>query len=199
LSILRPNGISYGHFGTFLSHLVHFSPFWYIVPRKIWQPRCPQLPVQGDVPVRQRLDRLLLHLHVVLGSVSWCSNESVYRGSIYKKIIKILQVDSRKLQCYKLCSLKHRANACCCFWKMIWWMYIKILLYRRRCRYDDFIYHFNTQTIPIKRRIHNSIAMFSLKTLYPGGIRNRVFWFWRGYNVHGATQPGHHWLFPKCF
>jgi hypothetical protein len=25
-------------FGTFCIYLVHFSPFWYIVPRKIWQP-----------------------------------------------------------------------------------------------------------------------------------------------------------------
>jgi hypothetical protein len=35
LSILRPNGIFYGHFGTFCGHLVYF---WYVVPRKIWQP-----------------------------------------------------------------------------------------------------------------------------------------------------------------
>jgi hypothetical protein len=25
-------------FGTFFGHLVHFLPFWYVVPRKIWQP-----------------------------------------------------------------------------------------------------------------------------------------------------------------
>jgi hypothetical protein len=25
-------------FGIFCGHLVFFSPFWYIVPRKIWQP-----------------------------------------------------------------------------------------------------------------------------------------------------------------
>jgi hypothetical protein len=25
-------------FGTFCIHLVHFFPFWYHVPRKIWQP-----------------------------------------------------------------------------------------------------------------------------------------------------------------
>jgi hypothetical protein len=44
-------GIFYGHlkyllatwnislpFGLFFGHLVCFSPFWYIVPRKIWQP-----------------------------------------------------------------------------------------------------------------------------------------------------------------
>jgi hypothetical protein len=33
-SILRPFKISYGR-------LVYFPPFWYIVPRKIWQPCCP--------------------------------------------------------------------------------------------------------------------------------------------------------------
>jgi hypothetical protein len=27
-------------FGIFCGHLVYFSPFWYIVKRKIWQP-CP--------------------------------------------------------------------------------------------------------------------------------------------------------------
>jgi hypothetical protein len=25
-------------FGIFCGHLVYFPPFWYIVPRKIWQP-----------------------------------------------------------------------------------------------------------------------------------------------------------------
>jgi hypothetical protein len=25
-------------FGIFSGHLVYFSPFWYLVPRKIWQP-----------------------------------------------------------------------------------------------------------------------------------------------------------------
>jgi hypothetical protein len=25
-------------FGIFCGHLTYFSPFWYIVPRKIWQP-----------------------------------------------------------------------------------------------------------------------------------------------------------------
>jgi hypothetical protein len=27
-----------GPFGIFCVHLVYFSPFWYFVPRKIWQP-----------------------------------------------------------------------------------------------------------------------------------------------------------------
>jgi hypothetical protein len=30
-TILRPFGVFYGY-------LVYFSPFWYVVPRKIWQP-----------------------------------------------------------------------------------------------------------------------------------------------------------------
>jgi hypothetical protein len=25
-------------FGTFYGYLVYFSPFWYVVPRRIWQP-----------------------------------------------------------------------------------------------------------------------------------------------------------------
>jgi hypothetical protein len=25
-------------FGLFCGHLVYFSPFWFVVPRKIWQP-----------------------------------------------------------------------------------------------------------------------------------------------------------------
>jgi hypothetical protein len=28
------------HYGIFCGHLVCFDPFWYIVPRKIWQPCC---------------------------------------------------------------------------------------------------------------------------------------------------------------
>jgi hypothetical protein len=43
---------------------------------------------------------------------------------------------------------------------------------------------FNTQTMHIKPKIHNSIARFSLKTLYPGGIRTRVC------RLSGATPPG---------
>jgi hypothetical protein len=27
-------------FGIFCGHLVYFSPYWYFVPRKIWQPCC---------------------------------------------------------------------------------------------------------------------------------------------------------------
>jgi hypothetical protein len=33
-----------------------------------------------------------------------------------------------------------------------------------------YFFSFSTQTMHIKSRIHNSIAMFSLKNLYPGGI-----------------------------
>jgi hypothetical protein len=32
-------GNSLWPFGIFCSHLVHFPPFWYFEPRKIWQPR----------------------------------------------------------------------------------------------------------------------------------------------------------------
>jgi hypothetical protein len=35
----------------------------------------------------------------------------------------------------------------------------------------------------------NSMAMFSLKTLYPGGIRTRVFCPWGGCDVNCATPP----------
>jgi hypothetical protein len=37
--ILRPLGIFYGH-------LVYFSLFWYVVPRKIWQP-CSRVEDRG--------------------------------------------------------------------------------------------------------------------------------------------------------
>jgi hypothetical protein len=37
-SILRPFGNISWPFGIFCGHLVYFSPFWYFVPRKIWQP-----------------------------------------------------------------------------------------------------------------------------------------------------------------
>jgi hypothetical protein len=39
LSNLLPSGTgSPCPFGTFYGHLVHFYPFWYVEPRKIWQP-----------------------------------------------------------------------------------------------------------------------------------------------------------------
>jgi hypothetical protein len=31
-------GIFLWSFGKFCVNLVYFSPFWYIIPRKIWQP-----------------------------------------------------------------------------------------------------------------------------------------------------------------
>jgi hypothetical protein len=37
-SILRPFVKILWQFGIFYGHLVYFSPFWYVVPRKIWQP-----------------------------------------------------------------------------------------------------------------------------------------------------------------
>jgi hypothetical protein len=42
--ILCPFGLFYGHlillnpFGIFCGNLAYFYPFWYVVPRKIWQP-----------------------------------------------------------------------------------------------------------------------------------------------------------------
>jgi hypothetical protein len=50
---------------------------------------------------------------------------------------------------------------------------------------------FNTQTMHNKSKTHSSIAMFSLKTLYPGGIRTRVCCL-RGFcDAHCTTPPGH--------
>jgi hypothetical protein len=38
-SILRSFVVFYGHlFGTARGNLAYFFPFWYFVPRKIWQP-----------------------------------------------------------------------------------------------------------------------------------------------------------------
>jgi hypothetical protein len=37
--------------------------------------------------------------------------------------------------------------------------------------------------------LHTGIATISLKTLYPGGIRTRVFWPLGGCNVHSAATP----------
>jgi hypothetical protein len=48
---------------------------------------------------------------------------------------------------------------------------------------------FFTQTILILWITHNSFALFSLKTLYPGGIRTRVFCSWSGCDVYCAMLP----------
>jgi hypothetical protein len=47
--------IFYGHQLTYCRHFVYFSPFWYAVPRKIWQP----------------CSRYLLKVHGVGGFVWW--------------------------------------------------------------------------------------------------------------------------------
>jgi hypothetical protein len=72
-SILCPFGLFYGHlvyftaignilwpFGIFCGHLVYFSPFWYIVPKEIWQ---PWRQLSSDVMIRRAktvLSRVLL-------------------------------------------------------------------------------------------------------------------------------------------
>jgi hypothetical protein len=50
----------------------------------------------------------------------------------------------------------------------------------------------NTQTMHIKTIVHYSIAMASLKSLYPGGIQNRVTCFSGKCDVHCAKPPGQH-------
>jgi hypothetical protein len=50
------------------------------------------------------------------------------------------------------------------------------------------LYHFKTQTMHIKLRRHNIIAMLYLKTLYPGGISTRVFCVWAVCDAHCAIQ-----------
>jgi hypothetical protein len=46
--ILCPFSLFYGHWKYFMAmfcdHLVYFPPFWYVVPRKIWQ-LCIELPI----------------------------------------------------------------------------------------------------------------------------------------------------------
>jgi hypothetical protein len=57
-------GIFYGYFdyfpaisyiscsyGIFCGHLVHISPFWYFVSRKIWQPCRPCLYLRNDINI----------------------------------------------------------------------------------------------------------------------------------------------------
>jgi hypothetical protein len=60
---------------------------------------------------------------------------------------------------------------------------------------DAFISQVSAQTLHIKSIKHNGIPIISLKTLYTGGIRTRVFWSWRGCDVHCATPPGPKTLF----
>jgi hypothetical protein len=48
----------------------------------------------------------------------------------------------------------------------------------------------STHTMHIKSIIDNSIPTFSIKTLYPGGIRTRVLGSWGGCDVHCVTPPG---------
>jgi hypothetical protein len=42
-------------FGIFSTVLVHFYPFWYVVPRKIWQP-CFKVKTKGQMRLKQKGD-----------------------------------------------------------------------------------------------------------------------------------------------
>jgi hypothetical protein len=58
---------------------------------------------------------------------------------------------------------------------------------------------FNAQTLHIKSKTHNSIAVFSLKTLYPGVIRTRVCCLWGWCDVHCATPPRHLYIYTRLY
>jgi hypothetical protein len=44
-SLLWPFDVFYGHLVNFMSIWYIFFTFWYVVPRKIWQPCCSDQPV----------------------------------------------------------------------------------------------------------------------------------------------------------
>jgi hypothetical protein len=50
LSILRPFDIFYGHLID-CDNLAYLPPFWYILPRKIWQPCRPPQPTATELEV----------------------------------------------------------------------------------------------------------------------------------------------------
>jgi hypothetical protein len=67
-NILRPSGTFYGHFGNSVVIWYIFSPFWYIVSRKIWQPRkdgrslkTAKIPLGGKVEASKSISRIYLH------------------------------------------------------------------------------------------------------------------------------------------
>jgi hypothetical protein len=53
----------------------------------------------------------------------------------------------------------------------------------------------NIQIMHIKSITHDIVAMFTSKSIYPGGIRTRLFCWWGGCDVHCAKPPGPCWSF----
>jgi hypothetical protein len=79
---MEDDGIFYGHlvnfkvfcyiwwtFGIVRGNLVHFSPSWYFVPRKIWQPCC-NLTTASTVVVFLSLFLLLLLTSVTFSAAT---------------------------------------------------------------------------------------------------------------------------------
>jgi hypothetical protein len=44
-------------FGVFSGHLVYFSPFWYFLPRKIWQP-CSTMSINAYLIVGKVVSKI---------------------------------------------------------------------------------------------------------------------------------------------
>jgi hypothetical protein len=56
-----------------------------------------------------------------------------------------------------------------------WTYYFILFIFKNNfCGHNAFISQVSTQTMNIKSSKHSSIAMFSLKTVHPGGIRTPV-------------------------
>jgi hypothetical protein len=54
-NFLLPFGKFYGHLARLGSFGILYSPFWYIIPRKIWQPWCVHRPFQESGQLKQKV------------------------------------------------------------------------------------------------------------------------------------------------
>jgi hypothetical protein len=60
-------------FGTFCGHLVHFVPFWYFVPRKIWQPCSEVERAQQQKKVCPPKSDIYFETNYLFGDCRWQS------------------------------------------------------------------------------------------------------------------------------
>jgi hypothetical protein len=76
--ILWPFGICMNNvswtLGLFCVNLVHFSPFWYIAPRKIWQPcSLARFSLQSENKLFRKKKKLCLLPKTLKGHLRWSS------------------------------------------------------------------------------------------------------------------------------
>jgi hypothetical protein len=101
----------------------------------------------------------------------------------------------KKLSAARFCAMYQEGTVAWTILDII--IIVIIIVFFQKYFLDQWIYFsfLNTQTMHFESIKHNSIAMLSLKTLFPGRIRTRVFCSRGRFDVDCATPPGYYLFF----